>query len=119
MDKPDINSKAKSLRHNATPEENKLWYKFFRTCPVRFHRQKVIGKYIVDFCFYKAHLVIELDWGQQFEKSGIKHDDDRTNFLFNLVVEVLRITNEEIRNNFSEVYLHLDEKVRALIGRWK
>jgi hypothetical protein len=41
-------------------------------------------------------------------------DDDRTKFLYKLVVVVQpELPNEEIRNYFSEVYLNLDEKVRS------
>ena len=40
---------AKQLRKEMTKEERHLWYDFLRTYPVRFSRQKVLGKYIVDF----------------------------------------------------------------------
>ena len=117
MEKNDLKSKAQSLRRNATPEENKLWYQLLRTYPVQFHRQKVIGNYIVDFYCHKAHLVVELDGGQHFEDAAIKRDEDRTNFLNSRGIEVLRFSNDEVRKNFAEVCNHLDEKVRTLIGK--
>jgi len=40
---------AKQLRTNMTKEERHLWYDFLRSYPVRFSRQKVLGKYIADF----------------------------------------------------------------------
>ena len=44
---------AKALRKNMTKEEKRLWYDCLREYPIRFIRQKVAGKYIVDFwvCF--------------------------------------------------------------------
>ncbi len=39
---------AKTLRKNMTKEERHLWYDFLRTYPVKFLRQKPIGKYIDD-----------------------------------------------------------------------
>ncbi len=44
---------AKVLRKNMTKEEKHLWYDYLREYPIRFIRQKVIGRYIVDFilCF--------------------------------------------------------------------
>lgn len=51
---------AKQLRRHMTKEERRLWYGFLRRCPVRFSRQKVLGKYIVDFYCAQARLVIEL-----------------------------------------------------------
>jgi very-short-patch-repair endonuclease len=49
-------------------KEGHLWYDFLRSYPVRFSRQKVLGKYIVDFYSAEAKLVIELDGSQHFEK---------------------------------------------------
>ena len=40
---------ARQLRKEMTKEERHLWYDFLRTYPIRFSRQKVLGKYIVDF----------------------------------------------------------------------
>ena len=40
---------AKTLRKNMTKEERHLWYDYLRTYEVRFLRQKVLGRYIVDF----------------------------------------------------------------------
>ena len=44
-----------------TKEEKHLWYDFLRTYPIRFLRQKVLGRYIADFYCTEAKLVIELD----------------------------------------------------------
>ena len=47
---------AKELRKNMTKEERHLWYDFLRNYPIKFTRQKVLGKYIVDFYCAKANL---------------------------------------------------------------
>ena len=60
-------SNARRLRKNMTKEERHLWYDFLRGLPVMVHRQKVIGKYIVDFYIAEANLVIELDGSQHYE----------------------------------------------------
>ncbi len=57
---------AKQLRREMTKEERHLWYDFLRTYPVRFSRQKALGRYIVDFYSAKAKLVIELDGSQHY-----------------------------------------------------
>ena len=44
---------AKQLRKEMTKEERHLWYDFLRSYPVRFSRQKVLGKYIADFTVQK------------------------------------------------------------------
>ena len=74
---------AKELRKKMTKEERHLWYDFLRGYPVRFLRQKVIGKFIVDFYCAEAKLVIELDGSQHGEAEAIEYDSERTAFLKN------------------------------------
>ena len=65
---------AKQLRKEMTREERHLWYDFLRSYPVRFSRQKVLGKYIADFYSAEAKLVIELDGSQHYEDRNVKKD---------------------------------------------
>ena len=51
---------AKQLRKEMTKEERHLWYDFLRSYPVRFSRQKVLGKYIADSIAQKQSL--SLSW---------------------------------------------------------
>ena len=57
---------SQHLRKNMTDAENMLWLKLRRKQLKghQFYRQKMIGKYIVDFYCPKANLVIEFDGGQ-------------------------------------------------------
>ena len=75
---PQLTARAKSLRKNMTKEERHLWYDFLRTHPVRFLRQKVIDRYIVDFYCHEARLVIELDGSQHYEEKMLLKDLIRT-----------------------------------------
>ena len=86
-----------------TKEEKPLWYDFLRTYPVRFLRQKVLGKYIVDFYCAAANLVIELDGSGHCTELGKQYDAERTAFLEEYGLTVLRISNLEIHNNFRGV----------------
>jgi len=45
-----------------TDAERHLWYDFLKGLPLAFHRQKVIGNYIVDFYCAAAKLVIGTGW---------------------------------------------------------
>ena len=104
----EIVSTARMLRKNMTKEEKHLWYDFLRTYPVRFLRQKVLGKYIVDFYCAKAKLVVELDGSGHCTELGRQYDAERTAFLEEYGLTVLRISNLEIHNNFRGVcnYIH-------------
>lgn len=100
---------AKTLRKNATKQENRLWYDCLSSSPVRFQRQKVIGDYIVDFYCDEAKLVIEIDGTQHETLVGLQNDFARTNELETYGLLVVRFTNNEIDNNFSYVCNSIDE----------
>ena len=102
---------ARQLRKNQTKEEAFLWYNFLRKAPVRFHRQYVIGNYIVDFYCHKAKLVVELDGSQHFENPI--GDIQRDAYLKAQGLTVLRIPNNAIWENFSGV---CEEILRRIEG---
>ena len=106
---------AKQLRKSMTKEERRLWYEFLRDYPIRFYRQKVLGKFIVDFYCAKAHLVVELDGSQHFESAGMQYDEGRTKYLQQFQLDVLRIPNNEVMTNFLGVCEWIDNEVRKRI----
>lgn len=71
MDRKD-NSKivpfAKELRKNMTKEERHLWYDFLRGYPVKFTRQKVLGKPISEILFLDDNYNAD----QTAKKAGMK-----------------------------------------------
>ena len=73
-----LKENSQNLRKNMTPQERHLWYDFLSGYPVLFHRQKVIGNYIVDFYCPKAKIVVELDGSQHFEPEAAQADQERT-----------------------------------------
>ena len=99
---------AKRLRREMTPHERKLWYLFLRRYPVKIYKQRIIGRYIVDFYCAAAKLVIEVDGSQHFEAQGMAYDADRSAFLSDLGLEVLRFSNREIDRYFREVCEQID-----------
>lgn len=103
---------ARQLRKDMTKEERHLWYDFLRSYPVRFARQKILGKYIVDFYCAQANLVIELDGSQHYEGGHMQSDAERTAFLEGYGVRVLRIPNNEVNRNFREVCAYIDAAVQ-------
>ena len=111
---------AKELRKNMTKEEKHLWYDYLKpyrqTFAVAFTRQKVIGDYIVDFYCPKAKLVIELDGSQHYEEEALFYDAQRTEYLNQHGIVVLRYTNREIHTRFREVCHDIDFHVTARIN---
>ena len=103
---------ARALRKNMTKEERRLWYDFLRDYPVRFSRQKVLGRYIADFYSAEAKLIIELDGSQHYEDENIRKDARRTEFLEAYGLRIIRVTNNEITENFDGVCDYIDAVVR-------
>ena len=108
---------AKRLRREMTKEERHLWYDFLRNHPVRFSRQKVLGRYIVDFYSAAAKLVIELDGSQHYEGDGMEKDAERTAFLEGYGLTVIRIPNNAIAQNFRGVCEYIDAAVRQSLSQ--
>ena len=108
---------AKQLRKEMTKEERHLWYDFLRIHPVRFSRQKVLGKYIADFYSAEAQLVIELDGSQHYEDGNTKQDAVRTTFLEGYGLTVIRIPNNEVSRNFRGVCEYIDAAVRQSLSQ--
>lgn len=107
---------AKTLRKNMTDEEKHLWYDFLKGYSIRFYRQKVLGKYIADFYCSKAKLVIEIDGSQHYDDIGLAYDKRRTEFIEKYDLTVLRIPNNEIRENFNNVCEYIDFTVKQRIS---
>ena len=108
---------AKQLRREMTKEERHLWYDFLRSYPVRFSRQKVLGKYIADFYSAEAKLVIELDGSQHYEDGNMEKDAERTTFLEGYGLTVIRIPNNEVSRNFQGVCEYIDAAVKQSLSQ--
>ena len=103
---------AKTLRKNMTKEERHLWYDFLRTYPVKFNRQKVLGKYIADFYSAKARIIIELDGSQHYEQINVEKDTERTKYLEQFGLTVVRIPNNFVNKHFRETCEYIDNIVK-------
>ena len=111
-----LKDNSQILRKNMTSQERHLWYDFLSGYPVHFHRQKVIGNYIVDFYCPKAKIVVELDGSQHFEPEAMKADLERTEYLNHLGIKVLRYANNEVNEQFRAVCEDIDNHVRKVVS---
>jgi len=94
---------ARELRSRATKEEKMLWYDLLSKYPVRFLRQRPIGRYIADFYCPARKLVIEVDGKQHEQEDAKEYDSIRTEFFSSLGIEVIRFSNEDIINRWAFV----------------
>ena len=99
---------ARRLRREMTPHERKLWYLFLRKYPVKIYKQRIIGKFIVDFYCASAQVVIEVDGSQHYEPQGMAYDKERSVFLSSLGLAVLRFSNRDLDRDFPGVCEQID-----------
>jgi very-short-patch-repair endonuclease len=105
----DAISKARSLRHDPTPVEKKLWEKIRKEqLGVRFRRQVPIGPYFADFACIELKLVVEVDGATHSESQT---DVARTNYLTGLGFEVVRFWNNDVLNNIEGVVENLTQVI--------
>ena len=110
---PKLDANAKALRKDMTKEERHLWYDFLKTLPIMVHRQKVIGKYIVDFYVASAKAVIELDGSQHYDRENQEADRERDAYLHQQGLDILRIPNNAVTQNFSGVCEEIYRRVKG------
>lgn len=106
---------SQKLGREMMAEERKLWYEFLKTLPLIVKRQKIIGKYIVDFYIAKARLIIELDGSQHYEEDNAQFDKERDANLRKLGYTVLRYMNLDINRRFKEVCLDIENHLDGIL----
>lgn len=89
-------------RNNPTEAEFVMW-QFLRknNYGYKFVRQKPIFRFIVDFYCRKLLLAIEIDGNSHDEKKN--YDQQRDRYLQSVNIKTLRLTNDEVLNNFDSV----------------
>ncbi|WP_180144851.1 endonuclease domain-containing protein [Acinetobacter sp. YH12052] len=100
---------AKSMRHTATDAEHLMWQllRTKRFMNLKFRRQHVIERYIVDFYCHEIGLVIELDGSQHGMDDAIEYDAERTKFLEALGLTVVRYWNHDVLSRTNVVLVDL------------
>ena len=86
---------------NLVLKKDMTWY--------RFLRQKPIWNYILDFYCDKLKLWIEID--DKSHDWKWKEDQERTEYLNNLWIKIIRYTNDDINYHLNEVILDLEDKL--------
>jgi leucyl-tRNA synthetase len=95
-------SKAKEMRSNMTPSEKLLWEELRGgRSGLKFRRQHIIDRFIVDFVCLSAGIVIEVDG--EIHNDQKEHDEGRTVELNRHGFQVIRFTNEEVNSDLNAV----------------
>ncbi len=106
-------ARARDLRLNATPAEQKLWAQLSarKIAGVRFNRQVPVGPFICDFVARSLKLVIEVDGGQH-DVARAK-DERRTAYLAAQGYRVIRFWNNDVLERLDGVVLEIERVIAA------
>lgn len=105
-----INSRKLSI------PESKLWFEVLisrKLEGLKFVKQKVIDKFIVDFYCHELKLIIELD-GNSHDGIVIK-DQTRDDSLNKFGYVIVRVLNRDVLENIDGVNEYLKIKVRKIV----
>jgi very-short-patch-repair endonuclease len=113
---PTIRQFARELRQTQTAAEATLWRHLRnRNLEYKFRRQHPIQFFIIDFYCADAKLLIEIDGESHFQKTQMKYDEARTEYLEMLGYKVIRFTNDDVRYNVDAVVSKILEEVEVRI----
>jgi len=109
----DILDNARELRKTQTDAEQLLWklLRNRRFADKKFRRQHPIGRYILDFYCDDEKLAIELDGGQHNEEHAKSYDAERSRFLNEQGIHVLRFWNNDVLQKMDSVLAFLWNEV--------
>ena len=95
--------RAKELRSQMTQEEKILWQhlRANKLNGLHFRRQQIIDGFIADFYCHAARLVIEVDG--EIHQQQAEYDEERDQVLSARGLRLLRIKNEQVRQNLDSV----------------
>ncbi|MCC2545601.1 DUF559 domain-containing protein [Hymenobacter sp. BT175] len=104
----------RELRNHLTLAEVVLWraLKSSQLAGRKFRRQHGIGSYIVDFYCPQEKLVVELDGAGHFTVSGEARDAERSAYLAELGLRVLRFENEQVLRQLDGVLAGIEAEFR-------
>ncbi len=101
----DILNNARELRKSQTDAEQLLWslLRDRRFADKKFRRQHPVGRYILDFYCHELQLAIELDGGQHNGDAVREYDSERTRFLNEQGIRVIRFWNNQVLQETDSV----------------
>lgn len=104
---PEMKERARRLRRNQTLSEQRVWALvrktgyFYEKYKIKFRRQVVIERFIIDFYCPRLKLAIEVDGGYHDEPEQKRYDEWRQSRLEEHGITFLRVRNEHTLDHES------------------
>ncbi len=106
---------AHNMRKNPTEAEEFLWTRIRgrRLNKFKFRRQQHLKGFILDFYCESARLGVEVDGEIHLKKEQADFDKQRTEYLAEFGVKIIRFTNDEVLNKIQEVLIVISKEAMA------
>ena len=106
---------AREQRRQPTLAEKKLWdaLRGRRLAGLKFRRQHPYGQFVLDAFCVEHQLEVEVDGDVHTDPAQAARDAERTKFLEERGIRVLRVSNEEVENNLRDVLRRIIEATRT------
>ena len=106
---------AREQRRQPTPAEKKLWdaLRGRRLAGLKFRRQHPYGQFMLDAFCVEYQLEVEVDGDVHDDLAQAARDAERTKFLKERGIRVLRVSNEEVESNLRDVLRRIVEATRT------
>ena len=108
--------RRKELRNDMTEAEKILW-EYLRNRKLagfKFKRQYSVDAFIIDFYCPKVKLGVELDGEVHFTDEAKEYDENRTGFLSDFGIEIIRFKNDEVVNNVEMVLNKIKQQLKNI-----
>ncbi len=94
---------ARQMRQDPTSAEDLLWQRLRgrQLAGLKFNRQFLIDRFIVDFYCASAALIVEVDG--EVHQQQIEADQEREHILMALGFRVIRFTNDQVLEQTDQV----------------
>ena len=104
----------RQLRNHATPAEAILWrmLRARQVCGLLWRRQFGAGPYVLDFYCPTLRLCVELDGAPHFTPEGAEHDQQRTDYLRQQRIRVIRFENRFIFEQADRVLAGIEQAMK-------
>jgi len=109
---------ARDLRKEMTKAEELLWsyLRDRKLAGFKFRRQQPMEGFILDFYCDVAKLGIELDGSIHSLKEVKDYDEQRTQFLNQFGIEIIRFSNEDVTNKTDEVLKNIRQNIEERLS---
>jgi very-short-patch-repair endonuclease len=105
---------AREMRKEPTEAESILWSNLRnrKLKNLKFRRQQHIEGFILDFYCEAARLGIEVDGEIHLNEEQKNYDQQRTEYLAEFGIRIIRFKNEKVKNDISKVLNKISEEAK-------